>query len=72
MKKIFSDWAGQSIYYKLSQELLDEDSTDLGYRCYTRETPDQEWYPMGRGVTKEKALKDAIYWWNWSDTVGRG
>jgi hypothetical protein len=70
--KTFKDWANQEIYYTLKKEYLNEDSTDIGWRCYAKDSLDQEWHPMGWDVTKEKAIANAVYEWNWSDTVGRG
>ena len=70
--KTFIDWAGQPIFYKLKKEPLHEDSQQIVWRCYAGESLDYDFHPMGSGDTRKDALKDAIDYWNWSDTVGRG
>jgi hypothetical protein len=70
--KTFKDWANQDIFYIFKKEYLNEDSSEIGWRCYARESLDQEWHSVGWATTKEKALTNAVYEWNWLDTVGRG
>jgi len=67
--KTFKDWAGQEIIYDFRYEPLRE----YEYTCYIKPNgPDDEWFPIGSGKTKEIALKYAIEQWNHFDTVGRG
>jgi len=71
--KTFKDWAGQEIIYDIRHELLHEDSNVKEYSCYIKPNgPDDEWFPIGSGKSKEIALENAIQQWNHFDTVGRG
>jgi hypothetical protein len=71
--KTFKDWAGQEIIYEFRYEPLHEDTDDKEYTCYIKANgPDDEWFPIGSGKTKDIALKYAIQQWNHFDTVGRG
>ena len=71
--KTIKDWAGQEIIYDFRYETLHEDTDEKEYTCYLKPNgPNDEWWPAGSGKTKEIALKEAIKYWNWFDTDGRG
>ena len=73
MIKTFKDWAGQTIIYDFRYETLHEDTDEKEYTCYIKPNgPEDEWFPIGSGKTKEIALKNAKEQWDHFDTIGRG
>ena len=66
--KTFKDWSGQEIGYDFRYETLHEDTDEKEWTCYIN--PHKEWIAMGSGLTKEKALENAIADWNCFDQIG--